>query len=125
GTAAPRPAGAAAPPVPGRPPPAGSPCGRPSPSRRPAANTGPRRRPGTANPRGRSEEHTSELQSLTNLVCRLLLEKKKNQRKHAGHRVPAHQRPAVPPSRAHPRRPPTARRLHLHASHHFDQTPHA
>src|SRR5438046_4974469 len=30
----------------------------------------------------RSEEHTSELQSLTNLVCRLLLEKKKtNQNK--------------------------------------------
>src|SRR5437016_6967087 len=28
----------------------------------------------------RSEEHTSELQSLTNLVCRLLLEKKKNYR---------------------------------------------
>src|SRR5438093_5872306 len=28
-------------------------------------------------PEGRSEEHTSELQSLTNLVCRLLLEKKK------------------------------------------------
>src|SRR5437016_10284383 len=27
--------------------------------------------------RWRSEEHTSELQSLTNLVCRLLLEKKK------------------------------------------------
>src|SRR5262249_61146331 len=27
----------------------------------------------------RSEEHTSELQSLTNLVCRLLLEKKTNQ----------------------------------------------
>src|SRR5437016_9806182 len=27
--------------------------------------------------RKRSEEHTSELQSLTNLVCRLLLEKKK------------------------------------------------
>src|SRR5438046_4020266 len=27
----------------------------------------------------RSEEHTSELQSLTNLVCRLLLEKKKIQ----------------------------------------------
>src|SRR5262249_61032479 len=26
----------------------------------------------------RSEEHTSELQSLTNLVCRLLLEKKNN-----------------------------------------------
>src|SRR5438093_10353938 len=29
--------------------------------------------------RERSEEHTSELQSLTNLVCRLLLEKKKLQ----------------------------------------------
>src|SRR5438046_8339621 len=29
----------------------------------------------------RSEEHTSELQSLTNLVCRLLLEKKKNKNK--------------------------------------------
>ena len=28
--------------------------------------------------RSRSEEHTSELQSLTNLVCRLLLEKKKS-----------------------------------------------
>src|SRR5258706_3798836 len=30
----------------------------------------------------RSEEHTSELQSLTNLVCRLLLEKKKKQGEH-------------------------------------------
>src|SRR5258708_25707751 len=29
----------------------------------------------------RSEEHTSELQSPDHLVCRLLLEKKKNQRK--------------------------------------------
>src|SRR5438093_10079709 len=29
----------------------------------------------------RSEEHTSELQSLTNLVCRLLLEKKKKNRR--------------------------------------------
>src|SRR5262249_56084914 len=28
----------------------------------------------------RSEEHTSELQSLTNLVCRLLLEKKKHRK---------------------------------------------
>src|SRR5256885_13091039 len=35
----------------------------------------------------RSEEHTSELQSPCNLVCRLLLEKKKknNQMKHATH----------------------------------------
>src|SRR5437016_8290764 len=31
--------------------------------------------------RDRSEEHTSELQSLTNLVCRLLLEKKKKNKK--------------------------------------------
>src|SRR2546430_9781424 len=31
----------------------------------------------------RSEEHTSELQSQSNLVCRLLLEKKKNKKEHA------------------------------------------
>src|SRR5256886_12133398 len=31
-------------------------------------------------PRGRSEEHTSELQSQSNLVCRLLLEKKKTKK---------------------------------------------
>src|SRR2546430_7361313 len=31
---------------------------------------------------GRSEEHTSELQSQSNLVCRLLLEKKKTNDKH-------------------------------------------
>src|SRR2546425_9510729 len=31
----------------------------------------------------RSEEHTSELQSLAYLVCRLLLEKKKNSRQHS------------------------------------------
>src|SRR2546430_5362511 len=30
---------------------------------------------------GRSEEHTSELQSQSNLVCRLLLEKKKKNKK--------------------------------------------
>src|SRR5438045_6382451 len=30
----------------------------------------------------RSEEHTSELQSLRHLVCRLLLEKKKKKQKH-------------------------------------------
>src|SRR3712207_7587521 len=32
----------------------------------------------------RSEEHTSELQSRQYLVCRLLLEKKKNERSHRG-----------------------------------------
>src|SRR5688572_31786897 len=31
----------------------------------------------------RSEEHTSELQSQSNLVCRLLLEKKKTKKKHS------------------------------------------
>src|SRR2546425_3828924 len=40
--------------------------------------SGDRRREGAAGAvgRGRSEEHTSELQSLAYLVCRLLLEKK-------------------------------------------------
>src|SRR5690606_41116430 len=33
--------------------------------------------PGPGRPETRSEEHTSELQSRENLVCRLLLEKKK------------------------------------------------
>src|ERR1019366_8448612 len=37
----------------------------------------------------RSEEHTSELQSLTNLVCRLLLEKKRR-RHRRGRRAPPH-----------------------------------
>src|SRR2546427_6293221 len=32
--------------------------------------------------RARSEEHTSELQSQSNLVCRLLLEKKKKKKEH-------------------------------------------
>src|SRR5437016_10978656 len=51
--------------------------------RSPPAPNGPPECPGSPVPRSaygaprpRSEEHTSELQSLTNLVCRLLLEKK-------------------------------------------------
>src|SRR2546430_10142833 len=36
-------------------------------------------------PAGRSEEHTSELQSQSNLVCRLLLEKKNNIRRKIRH----------------------------------------
>src|SRR5258706_8812217 len=41
-----------------------------------------RTKSGTSDSRSRlrSEEHTSELQSLTNLVCRLLLEKKKKKK---------------------------------------------
>src|SRR2546426_8091448 len=42
---------------------------------------------GTAASYRRSEEHTSELQSPCNLVCRLLLEKKKNNMKHTIHVV--------------------------------------
>src|SRR5260370_22256693 len=36
----------------------------------------------------RSEEHTSELQSHLNLVCRLLLEKKKNKHENCRHQSP-------------------------------------
>src|SRR2546425_6250848 len=36
---------------------------------------------GHLEPRARSEEHTSELQSLAYLVCRLLLEKKKKKKR--------------------------------------------
>src|SRR2546430_10054759 len=42
-----------------------------------ARRTAPHRRRAYRAPRARSEEHTSELQSQSNLVCRLLLEKKK------------------------------------------------
>src|SRR2546427_2978413 len=45
--------------------------------------------------RKRSEEHTSELQSQSNLVCRLLLEKKKKKIKRVTPRVRARRR--VPP----------------------------
>src|SRR5437016_6923955 len=41
----------------------------------------------------RSEEHTSELQSLTNLVCRLLLEKKKNKSNIENRLTTKHPRP--------------------------------
>src|SRR5690242_21623927 len=40
----------------------------------------------TAAPHARSEEHTSELQSHVNLVCRLLLEKKKITTTHASYK---------------------------------------
>src|SRR2546426_5541243 len=39
---------------------------------------------------GRSEEHTSELQSPCNLVCRLLLEKKKNVHKKGNNSLTTH-----------------------------------
>src|SRR2546426_4298744 len=45
---------------------------------------------------GRSEEHTSELQSPCNLVCRLLLEKKKKQAHHLTHQHLTYQSPRHP-----------------------------
>src|SRR2546427_1281270 len=44
---------------------------------------GPPPAPGAPGPDARSEEHTSELQSQSNLVCRLLLEKKKKKNRTA------------------------------------------
>src|SRR5688572_32292340 len=44
--------------------------------RRSPPSAGGRSRPRRCSPTRRSEEHTSELQSQSNLVCRLLLEKK-------------------------------------------------
>src|SRR5688572_31551825 len=41
----------------------------------------------------RSEEHTSELQSQSNLVCRLLLEKKKKKKKNNIKRINMKQQP--------------------------------
>src|SRR5215475_15667003 len=55
------------------PPPPGTGLDQPGPHQRPVD---PRLRRHRRHPR-RSEEHTSELQSRENLVCRLLLEKKK------------------------------------------------
>src|SRR2546427_8980621 len=43
----------------------------------------PRRPVGASGQAARSEEHTSELQSQSNLVCRLLLEKKKKKQKNS------------------------------------------
>src|SRR5256885_9694872 len=47
-------------------------------SRRPTGNSRPGAPERSSRTVGRSEEHTSELQSPCNLVCRLLLEKKKH-----------------------------------------------
>src|ERR1019366_10526305 len=52
-------------------------------------------------PELRSEEHTSELQSLTNLVCRLLLEKKNNKQENARAII---KHDDTPPHRDWPRR---------------------
>src|SRR2546430_9056269 len=54
--------------------------------------------------RHRSEEHTSELQSQSNLVCRLLLEKKKQRRRVSSRRTMP--RPAAFSSPSPPTIPP-------------------
>src|SRR5256886_4345165 len=51
----------------------------------------------------RSEEHTSELQSQSNLVCRLLLEKKKKLSRHRTHGVQASEQQLAPCRRRAPR----------------------
>src|SRR5438034_2217476 len=68
----------------------------------------------------RSEEHTSELQSHSDLVCRLLLEKKKNKTDNAeqtpdalAEHTPAHERPE---ERAHPACGPQQPDRHLPSS---------
>src|SRR5262245_64842732 len=57
----------------------GSACGSHSATAATLASS-PARNPPSSRTRSRSEEHTSELQSLRHLVCRLLLEKKKQQK---------------------------------------------
>src|SRR5258708_11145519 len=61
----------------------------------------------------RSEEHTSELQSPDHLVCRLLLEKKKNKNDKPAathHAQSKHPRPVLI---RHPSRSPSTSRLHV------------
>src|SRR5437868_13320547 len=53
------------------------PSSHPPPERNPAPLFRPAAQPSAPRRRRRSEEHTSELQSRFDLVCRLLLEKKK------------------------------------------------
>src|SRR2546421_2197452 len=59
---------------------------------RPGMRGGPWSRPESSATR-RSEEHTSELQSRSDLVCRLLLEKKKKQKEPHGPRTAATSEP--------------------------------
>src|SRR5438270_7404244 len=77
-----------------------SPSATASPKARPSQGawktSSPLRRGGAPGPSARSEEHTSELQSQSNLVCRLLLEKKKLPLRHQ-----AHTRPQLPRRLAH------------------------
>src|SRR5258708_23895968 len=77
------------------PPPPGAAAGTsrsgPDPHPPPGHATSRSPRPARTSRRGRSEEHTSELQSPDHLVCRLLLEKKKEQ---VDDVMPSHQQTA-------------------------------
>src|SRR5438034_6627691 len=57
-------------------------CPRTSPRRRRALGSAASSASSTGRSSSRSEEHTSELQSHSDLVCRLLLEKKKKTTRH-------------------------------------------
>src|SRR5258708_27092426 len=85
------------------------------PSRRSGSSNGFTSSSAQARDRKRSEEHTSELQSPDHLVCRLLLEKKKD---HRDRSITAHVNPR-PPQRhrsiAYPRGLQSTRRLHTQA----------
>src|SRR2546430_8092895 len=59
--------------------------------------------PHRTNAQLRSEEHTSELQSQSNLVCRLLLEKKKESTRLLLPSPPLHPRQPLPPCPPPPR----------------------
>src|SRR2546430_11232523 len=82
--------------------PLGRPCSKPwirSPGSRHSSGGSPLRYV----PPPRSEEHTSELQSQSNLVCRLLLEKKKNNRPRQRSQLTPDStpiRPVIPASRS-------------------------
>src|SRR3712207_6993565 len=70
--------GVAGPGLVGRPAPPGSRLGQGYPPRTPATGSGSGTSGDSCDGTSRSEEHTSELQSRQYLVCRLLLEKKKD-----------------------------------------------
>src|SRR5207247_10271894 len=70
-------------------------------SRSIARRASPAYRPPGRRERSRSEEHTSELQSRVDLVCRLLLEKKKGRAVgRGGHQPPSKPRGSAPARRA-------------------------
>src|SRR5258708_13131839 len=75
----------------------------------------------------RSEEHTSELQSPDHLVCRLLLEKKKDPQPPQNRRAEADRESPPPrplPSEYKPPTPDRVRRVDSHNRNHPEHLPH-